>query len=138
MSGRLSSKRKQQILSEFPRFPFPNHLGLEIEELRYGYARLKQPFKTELTQGHDYLHGGVITALCDSAVAFALATIINKGEDMLTIELKVNFTAPADDDVFADAKIIHKGKNTAVGEADVYKKDGTLVAKGIVTYFLRT
>jgi uncharacterized protein (TIGR00369 family) len=69
-------------------------------------------------------------------VAFALATMIDGGEDMLTVELNVNFMAPADDDIFADAKIIHKGRRTVVGETEVRKADNTLIAKALVTYYL--
>jgi acyl-CoA thioesterase len=82
------------------------------------------------------LHGGVIAAVCDSAVAFALATMVEGGEKMLTIELKVNFIAPADSDVFAEARIVHKGRKTAVGEVEVRKADNTLIAKALVTYYL--
>ena len=107
-----------------------------LEILEYGAARMKLPFRPQLTQGQDYIHGGAITSLCDSCVALALATMIERGEYMLTIELKTNYTAPADGDIFARARIIHRGNHTAVGEVDVTKSDGTLVAKSIVTYFL--
>ncbi len=137
MPVKLSTKRKNQILAGFADFPFPAYLGMEIESLAYGRARFKLPYRKELTQGNNYIHGGAITALCDSAVAFALATMIDGGEKMLTIELKTNFLYPADDDIFAEAEIIHKGNNTAVGEVTVTKTDKTQVAKAIVTYFLK-
>jgi uncharacterized protein (TIGR00369 family) len=136
MSEKLSRENEQKIRSAFVKFPFPQHLGFEITKLDYGYACMKLPYKHEITQGQNYIHGGAIASLGDSAVAFALATMIDGGENMLTIEFKINFTAPADDDIFAHAKIIHKGSKTAVGEADIKKSDGTLVAKSIVTYYL--
>lgn len=136
MSEKLSAQREAKIRAEFPRFPFPALVGFSIEKLEYGFARFKVKHRNDLTQGMNIIHGGVTAALCDSAVAFALATMIDGGEKMLTIEMKINYTAPADDDLFAEAKIIHKGKNTAVGEVDVKKADGTLVAKSLVTYHL--
>lgn len=136
MPKAISEETKRKIREEFSKFPFPAYLGVSIENLEFGTARLKLPFRPELTQGQDYLHGGAITSLCDSCVALALATMIDKGEYMLTIELKTNYTAPADGDIVARARIIHKGNHTAVGEVDVTKPDGTLVAKSIVTYFL--
>ena len=136
MPGKLTVQKEKQLREEFGRFPFPAFLGLQIDNLEYGSARLRLPFDQRLTQGQDYIHGGAIASLCDSSVAFALATMIEKGEYMLTIEFKINFTAPADNDVFADARIIHKGNHTAVGDVEVTKSDGTLVAKSIVTYFL--
>jgi len=136
MLKKLDPEREAQIRAEFPRFPFPAYLGLEIDTLKYGFARFKVSHRNELTQGMDLIHGGVTAALCDSAVAFALATMIDGGEKMLTIEMKINYTAPADSDLIAEATIIHKGKNTAVGEVDVKKTDGTLATKALVTYHL--
>jgi len=136
MSGKLSREKEQKIRSGYIKFPFPQYLGFELTKLEHGYACIKLPYKKELTQGQNYIHGGAIATLGDSAVAFALATIIDGGENMLTIEFKINYIAPADDDIFAHARIIHKGSKTAVGEADIKKSDGTLVAKSIVTYYL--
>lgn len=136
MSERLSPQKEAKIRAEFPKFPFPALVGFEIEKLEYGTSRLTVKHRDDLTQGAGYLHGGVISALCDSSVAFALATMIDGGQDMLTIELKVNFIAPADNDIFADAKIVHKGRKTAVGEVEVRMADNTLIAKALVTYYL--
>lgn len=136
MPNKLSDEREAKIKADFPGFPFPALAGFSIEKLEYGFARFKARHRHELTQGMNILHGGVISALCDSAVAFALATMVDGGEKMLTIELKINFIAPADDDIFADAKIIHKGRKTSVGEVEVRKADNTLIAKSLVTYYL--
>ncbi len=136
MSEKLTPQKEARIRAKFPKFPFPALIGFQIEKLEYGFARLAVKHRDDLTQGAGYLHGGVISALCDSGVAFALATMIDDGEDMLTVELKVNFIAPADDDIFADAKIIHRGRKTAVGEVEVRKPDNTLIAKALVTYYL--
>ena len=92
--------------------------------------------RQELTQGMGFIHGGVITTLCDTSVAVALFTMIEDDEKILTIELKVNFIAPADGNIRSTAKILHKGRKTAVGEVDVTSMSGTLVAKALVTYYI--
>lgn len=138
MPKKLSPEKEAKIRKEFPRFPFPALAGFEIDKLEYGFSRFKVRHREDLTQGMNLLHGGVVAALCDSAVAFALATMIDGGERMLTVEMNVNYIAPADDNVIAEAKIIHKGKRTAVGEVDVRRADDTLVAKSLVTYYLYT
>jgi uncharacterized protein (TIGR00369 family) len=83
-----------------------------------------------------YIHGGAITALCDTAVAIAIFTMIGEDEKIVTVELKVNFLAPADGDVRATARILHKGRRTAVGEVDVTTAAGALAAKALVTYYI--
>jgi len=136
MPQKLDSAREAEIRADFPRYPFPAYLGIEIESLETGCARLSLKHKPELTQGMGYIHGGVLTSLCDTAVAVALFTITEEGEKILTVELKVNFLAPAAGDVLATAKILHKGRRTAVGEVDVIGADDALVAKALVTYYV--
>jgi uncharacterized protein (TIGR00369 family) len=136
MTEQLNSDREKQIRDRFPVYSFPALLGIEIDKLEYGYARLLLPFDQKLSQGMGYLHGGVITSLCDTSVGIALFTMTEPGEKILTIELKVNFIAPADKNIYAQAKIIHKGRKTAVGEVEVTDSLGTLIAKALVTYYV--
>ena len=136
MPEKLNNAREEEIRAKFPQYPFPAHLGIEIISLETGRARLSLRHRLELTQGMGYIHGGAITSLCDTAVAVAIFTMLEKGEQIVTIELKVNFLAPADSDIIAEAKILHKGRKTAVGEVDVTGKGGILVAKALVTYYI--
>ena len=46
-------------------------LGLEIVEVRAGYARLKMPVRDDFLNGHQICHGGLIFTLADSSFAFA-------------------------------------------------------------------
>jgi len=47
-----------------------------------------------LVQAYGVAHGGAITSLADTAVAFALMTLIQPGERVTTVEMKINFLAP--------------------------------------------
>jgi uncharacterized protein (TIGR00369 family) len=136
MPERIDSIKEAAIRQRFPGYPFPSLLGMEIVSLEVGRAHLTLKCRQELTQGMGYLHGGVISTLCDTSVAIALFTMIEEDEKILTIELKVNFLAPADEDIQSQARIIHKGRRTAVGEVDVTDRAGTLLAKGLVTYYI--
>ena len=76
-------------------------LGLEIVEVRPGYARLRMAVRDDFLNGHQICHGGLIFTLADSTFAFACNTYnINtvaagcsieflrpvKGGDVLTAE----------------------------------------------------
>ncbi len=135
MPRKIDNIREKEIRAKFPRYPFPNHLGIEIESLETGRARLSLKHRPEITQGQGFIHGGAITALCDTAVAVAIFTV-HEEERIVTIELKINFLAPAAGDIIAEAKLLHKGRRTAVGEVDVIGADGGLVAKALVTYYI--
>ncbi len=136
MPEKIDENKEAMIRQRFPAYPFPALLGIEIEKLEEGRASLTLKCREELTQGMGYLHGGVLTALCDTSVAVALFTLIEEEDKILTIELKVNFLAPASGDIRSQAKIIHKGRRTAVGEVDITDKAGVLLAKGLVTYYI--
>jgi acyl-CoA thioesterase len=44
--------------------------GLEIEEAREGYARVRMAIRADMLNGHRTAHGGLIFALADSAFAY--------------------------------------------------------------------
>lgn len=45
--------------------------GIEIEEAREGYARIRMRLRPDMLNGHGIAHGGMIFALADTAFAYA-------------------------------------------------------------------
>ncbi|HEY5712228.1 MAG TPA: hydroxyphenylacetyl-CoA thioesterase PaaI [Allosphingosinicella sp.] len=45
--------------------------GVEIEEAREGYARIRMRLRPDMLNGHGIAHGGMIFALADTAFAYA-------------------------------------------------------------------
>jgi acyl-CoA thioesterase len=45
--------------------------GIEIEEARTGYARIRMAIRPDMLNGHGTAHGGMIFALADTAFAYA-------------------------------------------------------------------
>ena len=73
------------------------------------------------------------------ASARALRTLLPPGQRSATVELKVNFIAPASKgELIAEGRITHKGNTLAVADVTVTDGNGTLIAKGLGTWmFLR-
>ncbi|PAJ80914.1 hydroxyphenylacetyl-CoA thioesterase PaaI [Burkholderia ubonensis] len=46
-------------------------LGMELVEVRPGYARMRMPVRADFLNGHQICHGGLIFTLADSTFAFA-------------------------------------------------------------------
>jgi uncharacterized protein (TIGR00369 family) len=116
------------------------HIGFEVVEASEGYARLRMPVREELFQFQNAVHGGAIFSVADASVAVALLTMAEPGEQALTIECKLNYLAgvfPQNAYVDAEARIVHKGRTFALGDVEVKRDDGRLVAKGLITYTLR-
>src|SRR5918992_2651132 len=45
--------------------------GIEIEEAREGYARIRMSVRADMLNGHRKAHGGMVYALADTAFAYA-------------------------------------------------------------------
>jgi uncharacterized protein (TIGR00369 family) len=117
------------------RNPFWALLGMEIVEIRKGWAKLRIPIEEKLTNGIGLVHGGAIFSAADSAVGMALVGMINRNENISTLEMKINYLKPAKGgELIAEAKIIHKGNQTAVGDVEVRDEKQNLISKGLATY----
>ncbi len=117
--------------------PFYKYVGISLRKLGLGRTVIQVKVGKHLTQGSGMAHGGVASALVDSAVGLALCTLLESQEVITTVELKVNFLAPAKPGVLtASGNIIHKGKRIAVGEAEVRDSNRKIIAKGLVTYII--
>jgi uncharacterized protein (TIGR00369 family) len=114
--------------------PFIKFVGIQVPQLGKGYARFLLPFKPELANSIGLMQGGVIAALADEAVAFALYSLSPEGETFNTVEMKINFLgAVKEGDVIAEAHIAKRGRTISLGEFEVRQAE-RLVAKGLCTY----
>ena len=55
----------------FARDPASQAMGMRLDEIRPGYARMSMPVRADMLNGHATCHGGFMFALADSAFAFA-------------------------------------------------------------------
>ena len=55
----------------YERDPTSQGLGMTLDEIRPGYARMSMRVRPDMLNGHASCHGGFIFALADSAFAFA-------------------------------------------------------------------
>jgi acyl-CoA thioesterase len=115
--------------------PFWSLLGMEIIEIKKGWAQIRLPFSEKLANGIGVVHGGAIFSPADSAVGMALVGLIDKDENISTLEMKINYLKPLTaGDIIAEAKIVHRGTMTAIGDVEVKDEKGNLIAKGLATY----
>jgi uncharacterized protein (TIGR00369 family) len=119
---------------------FWRHLGVEVLEARAGWVRLRVPVRDELRNAAGApVHGGVYSALVDIAVGGALSTLHEAsagGVGQTTLDLNVSFIGAATGDVFAEGRILRRGRTIAFGEATVMDGAGKLLAAGRATYMI--
>jgi len=102
-------------------------LGMRIEDVRAGYARLSMTVRREMTNGHETCHGGLIFTLADSAFAFACNS---RNERTVASGGQVDFVRPAyaGDTLLAEAVHRSQSGRTGVYDINVTNQDGALVA----------
>ncbi len=124
-----------KIRAKFEQNHFPKLVGIEIDDIEPGRAKLSLDVTEKHRQLQGIMHGGAIATLIDTAVAFAIVGASEPGAKFTTIEMKVNYLSPIiAGRVVADARLIRDGKRIIVAECDVFDAAGKMAAKGLLTY----
>jgi len=102
-------------------------LGLEIEAMGPGYARMSMTVRPEMLNGFKICHGGYITLLADSGFAFACNSY---NELTLAAGIVVDFMAPAreGDRLTAEAREVTLSGRTGVYDVTVTNQRGDIIA----------
>src|SRR5215475_1516113 len=110
-------------------------MGFEVVKLSNGGAVLEMTTADHHRQIHNVMHGGVIAALADTAAAIAAYTVVPRGTEVVTIELKINYLLPvAGGKLTAEGKVLRAGRNFIVVECDVRNDLNALAAKALMTF----
>ncbi len=104
---------------------FMHHIGAEMGEIAPGHCTLHIKARKELTQQNGFLHGGVVAALADVAGGYAAFTLFEAGADILTVELKINYLAPAAGEaLIARGEVIKSGRTLTAVRSEVFAVEG--------------
>lgn len=134
----MNLERNIEFAREFQkRIPFIGHLGIEIESLGDGVARLWMQLRPELTNSFGSAHGGVIMSLMDVALCTAARSQHPDSLGVITIDQSFSFIGAGKGKLFVDARVLKPGRNTVFTEGEVRNEDGSLVAKAIGTVRIR-
>jgi uncharacterized protein (TIGR00369 family) len=119
------------------RSPYFELLSMEIKDLQWGTSLLEVQLGEKHLQPYGTVHGGAIASVVDAAAFWAAFTQVMEGTGLTTVEMKLNFLAPAQKGkLVAQGRCIRMGKTLALGEAVVKDADGNLVAHGTATMMI--
>lgn len=129
----------QRIRAACEDLPAWRWYGMRVESIGEGSCRLSLQAQPGMINPDDNtVHGGVIAALIDEAVGTALRTVYELGTEIqgrTTTELSVSFLQGVlTSQVYAEARILRRGRTLVVGDAQVLDAEGKLCATGRVTY----
>lgn len=119
---------------------FPTFVGLELEETRVDYGRMRLPYRPELRQPAGVVHGGAIATLIDTVVVPAIGSAYDQRPHMLTVDMQIRYLdAARESDLVAEGWVVKRGRSIVFCQAEVVNDpDGTVVAEGWLTYRVKT
>ena len=131
----IPEDKKEYARRALQKLPLAKMLGMELLDIRIGEADIKIEMHDDLKQPHGVLHGGITSTLIDTAMAFAVRTMLPGGEPTATVDLTVHFLRPHfEGAAVCRAKVVKPGKRFFNVSAEVINEDGKLIATGISTY----
>jgi uncharacterized protein (TIGR00369 family) len=134
----LSAEESARLSEAFSRVPFARLLGVGIVRLGRGASVLSLEIRPELTRMEGIAHGGAIASLIDTASAFAVLSLLQPGEQTVTVDLTLHFLRPVGAGrVEARARVLRAGRRLVTVAVEASDEADKLVATALTTY-LRT
>ncbi|TME40863.1 MAG: PaaI family thioesterase [Chloroflexi bacterium] len=111
-------------------------LGIVLVDLGEGAATVEMTPSEDMANHAGFVHGGMITALADSAMGRSLRTLVPGVARAMSFDLKLNFISAAKvgEKLVATGHVVHAGRRTAVTECRVEAAGGRLVATASGTF----
>jgi uncharacterized protein (TIGR00369 family) len=120
MSGADRIKQLERVM-EMP--GFSKSSGMRVVSAEPGKVTMALAKRPELTQFFGHFHGGVIAGLADHAAGACATSSMPEGKIAVTVEIKINYLAPADgDEMIARAETIQAGSTIGVVKVEVFSR----------------
>ncbi len=129
-----------KVRNSFGRQTAMQTLGATVSSVMPGDVEIEMPYRADLTQQHGFIHGGIVTAIVDSACGYAAFSLSAPDTAVLTVEYKVNFVAPAKGErLVARGEVVRPGATVTVCKGNVLAYENgeeKLVATMLTTLML--
>ena len=131
---KLNPQYVEAVSALVNRCPYFTLLSMSIRDIGIGYSLLDIDVQKKHLQPFEAVHGGVFASIIDAAAFWAVFPEVDENVGMTSVDLKVNYLAPAQGGkLIARGRRIKLGKTLALGEAQVVNQDNTILAHGIST-----
>ncbi|WP_017729865.1 hotdog fold thioesterase [Nafulsella turpanensis] len=119
--------------------PFHQVLGLQLIEMKTGYASIRIPFKMELVGDPrtNRIHGGVISTAMDAAGGAAGITTLKTAADLIaTVDMHVDYLFPGrPEDIIVKGRIIKNGASLVFTQMTAqHEGDDSVIAQARAVY----
>jgi acyl-CoA thioesterase len=106
---------------------FSQWLGIEVLDIKPGYAKLEMTVRNEMVNGFNVSHGGIAFSVADSALAFASNSY---GRVAVAMENNISFMKKviSGDTLFAETEELSIGRRIGVYNISITNQDEEQVA----------
>jgi uncharacterized protein (TIGR00369 family) len=96
-------------------------LGATLSSVHAGEVVIEMPVSSAVSQQHGFVHAGAVTSIVDSACGYAALTLMPEGSEVLAVEFKINFVAPAvGAHIRAVGSVIKAGKTITLARGEAF------------------
>lgn len=114
-----------RLAESFARQSMMTSLHAQLVEGAAGRAVIHAPILKAFQQQHGAAHAGVAFALGDSAAGYAALSLLPEGQEVMTVEMKINLLSPAiGDSLQAVGEVVRAGRRLSVVRAEVVAVSG--------------
>ena len=100
---------------------FGRYLGFVFTRIAPGLVEGYLPLSEMHLQQNGYVHGGVMSAICDMVAGFAAFTVVEPHEQVLTAEIKISyFRAGKGERMYARGWVEKKGRQFVFCESETF------------------
>lgn len=116
-------------------FPFLHAIRMEPLEIGDGTGTLRIILESQHLRVGDIMHGGVATALLDTALGLAAATKAPRQHDVVTEQLNVHFVRAAriGAELIGVGTVLNSNRRNCVSRGEIRTQSGELIAAGSAT-----
>jgi len=122
------------LKGDAPLPPIAHLIGFKLTSVTCGRAVIEFQAGEQHANPMGILHGGVFCDTADAAMGIAYASMLEEGETLATLELKINFLKP-----ISQAKLraigndVHKGHTVGLVECNILDEKDSLIVRASCT-----
>ncbi len=127
----MDQKKMEELVE---RNAFAKYIGMELLEVKDGYAKGRMRLERRHTNVYEGMHGGCVYALADTLAGIAAATC---GRYVTTLNGTMNYMLPIRDTEYVNcrANAVRLGGRIAVIDVVVENDKGDILSNGSFNYY---
>lgn len=120
--------------------PLFNFLGARFVRAEEGTAVLELPVSENLAQGAGVVAGGILATLADEAMAHAVMSILEDGQQTVTTEMNIRYLRATDPHgkgmLIGTGRVVKPGRSIITTDAEIRDANGRLLATAGGSFFV--